>query len=444
MRTARAERENQQEPHCPGSCTEIRTTLRHPKPERVSLVEQRTPLNKKRTWFGWTSRSVREQEVKQTLSKSSVRCAETSGAPGRACSGAERSWTRPSSSSPPPSPSFSSPPSKKRVWRTRKANKASSWTTSPPRSERTTCSTGAVLTVRTPGEESSVPVGLRTARFSCTPLWHWPSSVSVGRRAAPPLFAHCGEASRPVPSRRSSVHVAAMSGAVAPAASQRLQSRHPHATTRQQLEFQEKCDSACCPEPERLVVMVVLTMCNDNVPVDIAARVQLIQAAEHLGVRLPASPPPTNPRQLTAVSHRGLPKTLLLKRPNGGKVTARCKGLMKAMSRQISQLKHRLEKSRACNQPKGTQHEVHLNHQNQRTNHCCWRRRARPHTQESRTESTSRAEYHLHVEDTFQSTQSDAEQVSAVEPALREESARPRDLRSAFTQEVRASRRTPS
>ena len=146
-----------------------------------------------------------------------------------------------------------------------------------------------------------------------------------------------------------------MSGAVAPAASQRLQSRHSHATTRQQLEFQEKCDSACCPEPERLVVMVVvLTMCNDNVSVDIAARMQLIQAAEHLGVTLPASPPPTNPRQLTAVSRRGLPKTLLLKRPNGGKVTARCKGLMKAMSRQISQLKHRLEKSRACNQPKGT------------------------------------------------------------------------------------------
>ena len=58
----------------------------------------------------------------------------------------------------------------------------------------------------------------------------------------------------------------------------------------------------------------------------------LIRVAEHLGVRLPASPPTPSPRQLTAVSHRGLPETLLQKRPDGGQVTARCKGLMKVAS----------------------------------------------------------------------------------------------------------------
>ena len=89
--------------------------------------------------------------------------------------------------------------------------------------------------------------------------------VRVGRRAAPPLFAHCGETSRPVPSRRSSAHVAAMNGAVAPAASQRLQSRHQHATTCQQLEFWDKCDSACCAEPKRLVVVVGVIDWSDSV-----------------------------------------------------------------------------------------------------------------------------------------------------------------------------------
>ena len=50
-----------------------------------------------------------------------------------------------------------------RVWRTRKATKVSSWTTSPPRSGRATCGTGAVLTVRTPGRGVFCP---RRASYS--------------------------------------------------------------------------------------------------------------------------------------------------------------------------------------------------------------------------------------------------------------------------------------
>ena len=58
-----------------------------------------------------------------------------------------------------------------------------------------------------PGVEASVPAGHRAARAPLPPR-PWPSSVPVGQ---------CGESSRPGSSRRSSAHVAAMSGAVAAA-----------------------------------------------------------------------------------------------------------------------------------------------------------------------------------------------------------------------------------
>ena len=58
-----------------------------------------------------------------------------------------------------------------------------------------------------------------------------------------------------------------MSEAVDPAASQRLQSRHQHATT-STAGVPEKCDSACCPEPELLaVVVVVQSVVSTRVPV---------------------------------------------------------------------------------------------------------------------------------------------------------------------------------
>ena len=40
------------------------------------------------------------------------------------------------------------------------------------------------------------------------------------------------------------------------------------------------------------MVVVVLTVCIDDVSVDIVKRVHPIRVAEHLGVRLPASPSP--------------------------------------------------------------------------------------------------------------------------------------------------------
>ena len=43
-----------------------------------------------------------------------------------------------------------------------------------------------------------------------------------------------------------------------------------------------------------------------NVSVDKRQRMQLIGVTEHLGIRLPASPPPPSPRQPTVVGHRGL------------------------------------------------------------------------------------------------------------------------------------------
>ena len=53
----------------------------------------------------------------------------------------------------------------------------------------------------------------------------------------------------------------------------------------------------------------------------------------------------------------------------------------------------------------------------------------------SYTGEQDRIDLTLHVE-TFQSTQADAENVTAIELALREESALPRNPRSAITQEI--------
>ena len=57
-------------------------------------------------------------------------------------------------------------------------------------------------------------------------------------------------------------------------------------------------NNAC--EPRRLVVVVavavVRTQCSRSVFVDTTARMHRIRVAEHLGVRLPASPPPPCPQ----------------------------------------------------------------------------------------------------------------------------------------------------
>ena len=42
-----------------------------------------------------------------------------------------------------------------------------------------------------------------------------------------------------------------------------------------------------------------------------------LHVAEHLGVRLPASPPPLSPRRRRTLRHRGLPKKSAESRPNG-------------------------------------------------------------------------------------------------------------------------------
>ena len=77
---------------------------------------------------------------------------------------------------------------------------------------------------------SSVPV-VRRARRAPPPPRPWPSSVPLGQY---------GASSRPGSLRRSSAHVAAMSGAVAVAASSRLPQRVRHATACQPLKAQQK------------------------------------------------------------------------------------------------------------------------------------------------------------------------------------------------------------
>ena len=78
---------------------------------------------------------------------------------------------------------------------------------------------------RTPGSQT------RRARRAPPPPRPWPSSVPLGQY---------GASSRPGSLRRSSAHVAAMSGAVAVAASSRLPQRVRHATACQPLEAQQK------------------------------------------------------------------------------------------------------------------------------------------------------------------------------------------------------------
>ena len=55
-----------------------------------------------------------------------------------------------------------------------------------------------------------------------------------------------------------------------------------------------------------LVVVVVLTCDLTHVFLHMNQWMHRIGAAEHLGDRLPASPPPPSPRQPTVVGHRGL------------------------------------------------------------------------------------------------------------------------------------------
>ena len=93
-------------------------------------------------------------------------------------------------SSPPPSPSSPIPSPKDPGARGRR-------TTSPPKSGRTTCGTAHCPH---PRERSLLSPG-GFAHRAILVLLHWPSSVPAERRAAPLLFAHCGEASRPVPSQ---------------------------------------------------------------------------------------------------------------------------------------------------------------------------------------------------------------------------------------------------
>ena len=131
----------------------------------------------------------------------------------------------------------------KRVWRTKKATKAASWTTSPPRSERTSCGTGAMLTVRIPGRGVFCLCEASYSAFFLYPLSH-SRSVPLGRRAAPSLFARCGGASRPEPSRSTTARVWPRSGVVAPAAFERRQRvRAPwHDRWSSSVQFTRACD----------------------------------------------------------------------------------------------------------------------------------------------------------------------------------------------------------
>ena len=75
---------------------------------------------------------------------------------------------------------------------------------------------------------SSVPVGRRARRAPPPPRrLRCPSSVPVGRRTSPAPHHGCDEGLRTAQPRRSSARVAATSGAVAPAASWRLQHDQP-------------------------------------------------------------------------------------------------------------------------------------------------------------------------------------------------------------------------
>ena len=55
----------------------------------------------------------------------------------------------------------------------------------------------------------------------------------------------------------------------------------------------------------------------------------LIRVTSHLGVKTPANPKPSTTH--SCESSKAPQKTLLLKRPDGGQVTARCKGLVEVL-----------------------------------------------------------------------------------------------------------------
>ena len=107
-----------------------------------------------------------------------------------------------------------------------------------------------------------VPFPADTIGFAPHFREEWHNCSKAVRRASPSLAlaVFCSRdttccSSRPASTQKLSAHVAVLSGVVAPVTSCRLESRYPHATTCQKSSFQEKCDSACCPEPERLEVV---------------------------------------------------------------------------------------------------------------------------------------------------------------------------------------------
>ena len=104
-----------------------------------------------------------------------------------------------------------------------------------------------------------------------------------------------------------------------------------------------------------------------------------------LGVKNPGDPRhPQGPRQVRAVSHQGLQNSSA-KRSDGEQMTARYKGLMKVVSRFPRATTSATEAS-----------TVHTSH----------------HEQESRTKSTSRSQFLLHLENSSNTSKSTEEAVA--------------------------------
>ena len=149
-------------------------------------------------------------------------------------------------------------------------------------------------------------------------------------------------------------------------------------------------------------------MCSGHVSADMnAQRMYLIRVAGHLGVRLRATPPPRalDDEELFAIEGS---KNSSAQCPDGVQVTVKSKGLMNIISRFRQKLATaastvRLLRSQACN--KRREHRARCTvTRNQEAHTTAVVDDERGHKQESKTESTSGAEYHQHVEKTSKST----------------------------------------